>query len=167
MYRRIEDFTRDWDFESRATLAVLRALSDEALEQRVAPDGRSLGHLAWHLAASLAKMARLAGLPGVEGPAEDVPSPGSAREIVEAYGKTACSLAGAVPAAWTDGMLPEEIPMYGYHWPRGKTLSVMVLHQAHHRGQMTVLMRQAGLPVPGCYGPSREEWAARGMEAPS
>jgi uncharacterized damage-inducible protein DinB len=28
---------------------------------------------------------------------------------------------------------------------------------------MTVLMRQAGLPVPGVVGPSKEEWAAMGM----
>jgi uncharacterized damage-inducible protein DinB len=31
---------------------------------------------------------------------------------------------------------------------------------------MTVLMRQAGLAVPGVYGPAREEWAAYGMAAP-
>jgi hypothetical protein len=28
---------------------------------------------------------------------------------------------------------------------------------------MTVLMRQAGLVVPGVYGPAREEWAVYGM----
>jgi hypothetical protein len=28
-----------------------------------------------------------------------------------------------------------------------------------------VLMRQAGLSVPGVYGPAREEWAAMGMPA--
>jgi uncharacterized damage-inducible protein DinB len=28
---------------------------------------------------------------------------------------------------------------------------------------MTVLMRQAGLVVPGVYGPAREEWAAMNM----
>ena len=28
---------------------------------------------------------------------------------------------------------------------------------------MTVLMRQTGLPVPGVYGPSLEEWEAYGM----
>jgi len=39
----------------------------------------------------------------------------------------------------------------------------LITHQAHHRGQMTVLMRQAGLKVPGVYGPAREEWAAMGM----
>jgi hypothetical protein len=31
---------------------------------------------------------------------------------------------------------------------------------------MTVLMRQAGLKVPGVYGPAREEWAGMGMQAP-
>jgi uncharacterized damage-inducible protein DinB len=28
---------------------------------------------------------------------------------------------------------------------------------------MTVLMRQAGIKVPGVYGPAKEEWAAYGM----
>ena len=57
--------------------------------------------------------------------------------------------------------------MYGEKWPRGLSLQVLVVHQAHHRGQMTVLMRQAGLEVPGVYGPSREEWTAYGMQPPT
>jgi uncharacterized damage-inducible protein DinB len=44
-------------------------------------------------------------------------------------------------------------------------LRVLIQHEVHHRGQMTVLMRQAGLEVPGVYGPAREEWAACGMPA--
>ena len=32
---------------------------------------------------------------------------------------------------------------------------------------MTVLMREAGLDVPGIYGPARQEWAAFGMQPPS
>jgi uncharacterized damage-inducible protein DinB len=47
--------------------------------------------------------------------------------------------------------------MYGEHWPRGLTLQALVFHEIHHRGAMTVLMRQAGLTVPGIYGPNREE----------
>jgi uncharacterized damage-inducible protein DinB len=46
------------------------------------------------------------------------------------------------------------------------TLGALVGHQTHHRGQMTVLMRQAGLVVPGIFGPAREEWAKMGMPAP-
>jgi uncharacterized damage-inducible protein DinB len=55
--------------------------------------------------------------------------------------------------------------MYGEQWPRGTMLNALIAHQTHHRGQMTVLMRQAGVPVPGMYGPSKEEWAAMGMPA--
>lgn len=46
------------------------------------------------------------------------------------------------------------------------TFDVLIQHQNHHRGQMTVLMRQAGLPVPGIYGPAKEEWTTFGLEAP-
>jgi hypothetical protein len=48
---------------------------------------------------------------------------------------------------------------------RGQTLLYMIFHQAHHRGQITVLMRQAGLKVVGIYSPAQEEWAEQGMPA--
>ena len=47
------------------------------------------------------------------------------------------------------------------------TLQILLFHQTHHRGQMTVLMRQAGLPVPGMYGPAKEDWAKYGMPTPT
>jgi len=62
-------------------------------------------------------------------------------------------------------MLAEEINMYGEKWTRSATLASIIKHQIHHRAQMTVLMRQAGLKVPGVYGPSREEWSQYGMPA--
>ena len=65
---------------------------------------------------------------------------------------------------WTDDTLTESDNMYGEDWQRGTTLAILINHQAHHRGQLTVLMRQAGLSVPGVYGPSKEEWVAYGME---
>ncbi|MCE1229544.1 MAG: DinB family protein, partial [Firmicutes bacterium] len=69
-------------------------------------------------------------------------------------------------ASWTDATLLQEDDMYGMTWKRGYTLTALVHHQAHHRGQMTVLMRQAGLVVPDIYGPTQEGWTAMGMEAP-
>jgi uncharacterized damage-inducible protein DinB len=56
--------------------------------------------------------------------------------------------------------------MYGEKWTRGVTARVLLNHQTHHRGQMTILMRQAGLKVPGVYGPSKEEWAEYGAPPP-
>ena len=57
--------------------------------------------------------------------------------------------------------------MYGATWPRSFTLFVLIGHEIHHRGQMTVLMRQAGLKVPGIYGPSYEEWVNYKMQPPA
>jgi len=163
MYRRIDDFLADWEQESQATLSVLRNLTNVSLDQRVSPDGRTLARLAWHLAQSL-HMATEAGLPGVKGPGDGDPVPDKAQALVDAYGEAAGSLADAVRAGGNDAALPEEVPMYGDQWAKGRVLSIIIRHEAHHRGQMTVLMRQAGLKVPGVYGPAREEWAAMGME---
>jgi uncharacterized damage-inducible protein DinB len=73
----------------------------------------------------------------------------------------------ALRQQWTDASLQETDEMYGERWPRGLTLRILREHEIHHRGQLTVLMRQAGLSVPGLFGPSREEWQRYGMDAPS
>ena len=93
--------------------------------------------------------------------------PASARAIESAYKEAASSVAEVVEASWTDATLSVEDEMYGMKWTRGVTLGVLISHQTHHRGQMTVLMRQAGLVVPGIYGPAREEWAQMGVPAPA
>lgn len=162
MFRSIDDFELSWAYESDATLKMLRALTDVSLAQRVTPAGRTLGRLAWHITQTLAEMGGHAGLQ-VDGPGPEAPVP-QAEEIASAYEQAARSLVAAVRRQWTDSMLFEKIPMYGEHWTRGATLLALLAHQIHHRGQMTVLMRQAGLPVPGVYGPAREEWAELGME---
>lgn len=162
MIRAIADFLAAWQYESGATLKVFRNLTDASLSQRVTPDGRSLGFLAWHITTSINEMMAAAGV-AHSGPGGKDPEPSSAAEIAAAYEKAAAALAQAVPAAWTDAQLPEKIPMYGEMWPRSQVLGALIAHQCHHRGQMTVLMRQAGLAVPGVYGPAKEEWTAYGM----
>ncbi|MCL6645042.1 MAG: hypothetical protein K6U88_08710 [Dehalococcoidia bacterium] len=92
--------------------------------------------------------------------------PASAREIAEAYGRASAAFTEALRQQWTDATLSETRNMYGQVWTGAEVLSSLVRHQIHHRGQMTVLMRQAGLGVPGVYGPSKDEWAAMGMPAP-
>jgi uncharacterized damage-inducible protein DinB len=165
MFRRVSDFTAAWEHESASTLLILRALDDRSLGQAVAADHRTLGRLAWHLATTLGEMMDRTGLK-VAGPAHDAPVPPSAAAIASAYESAARSVADQVAHGWTDAALEVTDDMYGQKWPRGGTLMALVCHQAHHRGQMTVLMRQAGLPVPGVYGPAREEWTAYGMPPP-
>jgi uncharacterized damage-inducible protein DinB len=163
MFRRIDDVVRTLESETESTLKVLAQLTDAALGQRVMPGGRSLGFLAWHLAASIPEMMHRAGLP-VEG-SEGGPAPATVAEIRAAYEQASRSLLERIRAEWTDATLDEEREMYGQPWKNGFTVFALVAHQAHHRGQMTVLMRQAGLTVPGVYGPAREEWAQWGVPA--
>jgi uncharacterized damage-inducible protein DinB len=163
MFRKLDDFLAVWKHESEATLKVLRALTDASLAQSVAPGGRTLGFLAWHCVVTLPEMMGHSGLP-VSGPAHDAPRP-ALGELIREYEACARAVAEELPRHWTDAMLPETVPMYGQQWPRGTVLFSLVTHQAHHRAQMTVLMRQAGLKVPGVYGPAREEWAAMNLPA--
>jgi uncharacterized damage-inducible protein DinB len=164
MYRTVLDFITDWTQEHESTLKIYKNLTDASLEQKVSADGRSLGRLAWHIVLTLGEMGEKAGLK-VNAPFEDAPEPPSALAIVEAYEIAGTSLLREVQQKWTDLMLMEKILMYGEKWTRSATLNSIIKHQIHHRAQMTVLMRQAGLAVPGIYGPSREEWSHFGMPA--
>jgi uncharacterized damage-inducible protein DinB len=162
MFRTIDDFENVWTDEREGSLKVMRALTDASLGQIVAPGGRTLGRIAWHIVQTLGEMGGQAGLE-VEGANEKTPQPATASAIAEAYAASAGALASAVKASWKDSDLPVLIEMYGEKWPRGKALWGLVAHEVHHRGQMMVLMRQAGIKVPGVYGPAKEEWTTYGM----
>jgi len=164
MFRRVADFRKAWEHEEGSTLRILGALTDASLCQAVTKDDRTLGRLAWHVATTPGEMMERTGL-RVAGPSHDAPPPATASAIVSAYEAASKAIADGV-SAWTDATLEVEDDMYGERWPRGLTLQALVTHQAHHRGQMTVLMRQAGLKVPGVYGPAREEWTTYGMPPP-
>ncbi|MFA6470401.1 MAG: DinB family protein [Candidatus Latescibacterota bacterium] len=162
MYRTIDDFIEDWKGENAATIKILEALTDASLSRKVTPEGRSLGYLAWHITLSIVEMGNRAGL-NIKGPAEDSSEPAHAADIVKVYRDAANQLGESVRKLWTDSSLDEELDMYGQVWKKRLILTVLLRHEAHHRGQMTVLMRQAGLKIPGIYGPSKEEWSAYGM----
>jgi uncharacterized damage-inducible protein DinB len=164
MFRRIDDFAGEWALERKQTLKLFRNLTDATLDQAVVPGGRTLGFLAWHITGTFREMLGHAGLKP-DGPMIGDPVPARAAEIADAYERASASVLDQVTSQWTDAMLEDMLDMYGRQWPRGVVLEALIRHEAHHRGQMTVLMRQAGLPVAGPYGPSREEWAAMGMEA--
>jgi uncharacterized damage-inducible protein DinB len=165
IYRTLGEFLKDWDFESETTMKMLNNLTDESLKQKVTPEGRSLGFLGWHITESIGEMLGRTGLKVFSPDMEQYDS-ASSSHLRECYQNASESLVEKIKANWSDETLLKEDDMYGEIWKRGFTLACLISHQTHHRGQMTVLMRQAGLKVAGSYGPSKEEWAAFGMEAP-
>ena len=156
MFTTVEDFLKTWSHESAQTARVMAALTDGSLEQRVAEGYRSLGELAWHVVVSQLEIAGKTDLE-YDAPSNRDPAPQRAAEIHSAYVDAAKALGGAVERQWNDETLEVTDELYGRVWPRGLTLAVVLYHEIHHRGQMTVLMRQAGLRVPGVYGPSADE----------
>ncbi|MBO0603015.1 DinB family protein [Sporosarcina sp. E16_3] len=165
MFKTIEEFLINWGHESESTQKILDALTDKSLEQEVSPEDRTLGRIAWHVVTTLGEMMSRTGL-DFEADPHDAAVPTTAAEIAGAYSSTNKAMVAAIKEQWTDGSLADLKEMYGEQWAIGTVLAILTAHQTHHRGQMTVLMRQAGLRVPGVYGPSREEWAVFGGEAP-
>jgi len=165
MFATIQSFEKNWQISSDATTRLMAALTDSALGQQVAEGHRTLAQIAWHTIVSIPEMAERTGLK-LAGPKEGGPRPETAKEMAEAYREVAESLLAEVKRNWTDATLLEEDDMYGERWVRGVTLLVLLVHEVHHRGQMTVLMRQAGLTIPGMVGPAKEEWEKHGMKAP-
>lgn len=166
MFRTISDFLQSYDFLTEATGRVFDQLTDDNLDQAVGPGHRTLGDIAWHIVATIPEMMGRTGLP-LSAVDPDAMPPDSAQEIRDGYAEASAELRKAVESQWTDDSLLETDDMYGEEWPRGVSLSAVILHEVHHRGQMTVLLRQAGTTVPGVYGPSREEWGQYGGEPPA
>ena len=165
MYRTIDDFLRNWEHEFKATERVFGALTDKSLAQAIAAGHRTLGRIAWHIVTTVPEMMNRTGLK-IAGPGTDVPMPSGIATIKNGYSQVGASLVEQIKANWKDASLLIEDEMYGEKWSRGITLSALLMHQAHHRGEMFVLMRQAGIQPPGIYGPVMEEWAQYGMPAP-
>ncbi|MCP5108177.1 MAG: hypothetical protein GY950_32620 [bacterium] len=165
MFVSIEQFKKEWAAESVNTRKIFAALTDESLNKAIADEHRTIGRMAWHIAQTIPEMSARTGLKP-EGPAENTPVPKSADEIKSAYDTAAKSVLQQVTNEWKDETLEIEDDMYGQKWKRGDTLYILIKHEVHHRAQMTVLMRQAGLKVPGIYGPAKEEWNQYGAPPP-
>jgi uncharacterized damage-inducible protein DinB len=163
MYKTIQDFVNEWNNEAKATQRVLDTLTDDSLTQKIAPDFRSLGQLGWHIATTVHEMLSRTGLK-FDAPEGEEHAPASAKTIADTYRASAAGLISAIQSQWTDAKLTETSDMYGEQWLNATTLRILISHEIHHRGEMIVLMRQAGLRVPDIYGPTREDWLERGMQ---
>ncbi|WP_442592188.1 DinB family protein [Pedobacter sp. AW31-3R] len=164
MYRSIDDFLKDWKVEEELTLKIFKVITDDVKDKQIHEYVRTLDRLAWHLTQTITEMGKAAGiLP--EDLTENSAIPATMAEICEVYTSNSDLLCNALQLKWMDSALADLVPMYGEEWMKGKILHVILTHQTHHRGQMTVIMRLLGLPVPGLYGPSREEWIEMGLPA--
>ncbi len=165
MFVHTSDFIHVWKQEMENTDKILEVLTDESLNLPDSEAVRTVAQLGWHIITTIPEMFEKMGV-DIGGPTEKDPVPKTAAEFKHAYLKHANQV-GAEICKWQDPDLQKEDDMYGQTWPRGLTLWIFLKHEIHHRGQLTVLMRMAGIKeLPGIYGPSKEEWAKYGMPDP-
>ncbi len=162
MIRKLEDFYTTWGYESESTLKMFEAIPAEHFKNTGSENIRSIARLSWHITESISEMLNHAGL-AVEGIADASNGINDIEKVIAEYKKSSKSLIDMLKANWSDDILDEKVNMYGDMWEKGTVLSVLIRHQSHHRGQLSILLRQEGLVIPGMYGPTKEEWIAMGM----
>jgi uncharacterized damage-inducible protein DinB len=158
----LERFITTWNREADSTMKLLRALPATQYDFRPDAGGRSLGELAWHLAEGDAFMSY-----GIDsgGFSMDMRPPNLERP------RSVDALAAGFDRVHQDAVArisklkPEDLDrtlnFFGRDTPIREILwGMILLHSAHHRGQLSLMCRLAGGQAPGLYGPNREEMAA-------
>jgi uncharacterized damage-inducible protein DinB len=165
MYVTVSDFIKEWNREAVLTQNVLDGLTDASLKQQVYPGGRTLGRIAWHLTTCIPEYLAEFGLKidPVEN-ADQVPA--SAKKIAETFKNVSANAAKAILQQWNNETLKEVQTAFGREETNAQILMGLIKHTIHHRGQLTVLIRQAGLKPFGVYGPPKEDWIRLGVENP-
>ncbi|MBD8028535.1 DinB family protein [Ureibacillus sp. Re31] len=158
MYRHINDFIQEWQHNSAGTLAIFESITEEKKHISIVEGHSSLEWLSWHLTTAPAYFMGQIGLAlDVELNPKDTPN--TLSEIIKIYRSASESIINVVKEQLSDERLLNEVNSHGQLTPIGSILRMMVDHQTHHRAQMQVLLRQAGLPVPGVMGPTKEQLA--------
>ena len=158
----IRALLQELEQEAAVTRRVIERVPADRLTWKPHDKSMSLGQLALHVATVPGAIAELAGQSPFQLPGFNQPSPASAAEILPAFEESIAKarriLAGMDDAAlaktWTAFRGDREVMAI----PVGALLrSIMLNHWYHHRGQLSVYLRQVGAQVPSIYGPSADE----------
>ena len=159
----IDGMLQELEQEAQTTRRVLERVPDDQLSWRPHEKARTLGQLALHVAMVPGSVAELAAsATEVQVPTFTDPSPQSAAELISTLdasitkAKNALSKMddGAIMETWRLKRGDKEV----FALPRVAFLrSVMLNHWYHHRGQVSVYLRELDIPIPSIYGPSADE----------
>jgi uncharacterized damage-inducible protein DinB len=159
----IEGLLQELEREAQTTRRVLERVPDDKLNWRPHPKARTLGELAQHIATSPAGVAELSARSPAQAPRfASEPSPANASELMSTLDRslerTKAILGGMDDAAATQTWRLMNGDREILALPRIAFLrSIMLNHWYHHRGQLTVYLRELDVPIPSIYGPSADE----------
>ena len=161
--RIVDPILMELDREAQTRRRVLERVPTDRLDWKPHQKSMSLGQLALHVAQIPGNIAAFVATPEFEMPSEFKQAPAnSTAEVLSALDQ---SLAKAkdVLNGFDDATISSMWTLKG----GGKTVmsmprlavvrTIMLNHWYHHRGQLSVYLRELDVPVPSIYGPSADE----------
>jgi uncharacterized damage-inducible protein DinB len=159
----IADLFRDqWEKEHRNTLSVLEAIPADSMDYVPWPGARDMQGLALHIIGvdEHTICGVLAGELVAQSRGERPKPPAD----LVAFCKSQHEALRPLAAQLDETVLEREVP---FKYPDGRVLFVhpgreylfahLLHHVIHHRGQLLTYLRLVGAPIPGIYGPTREQ----------
>jgi uncharacterized damage-inducible protein DinB len=159
----MNEFLQELEHESASTRRVLERVPPEQFDWKPHPKSMTLGQLALHVATIPGAIADVSTRPTFDVKTSiPRPTPGSGAELLGALDQSIATAKKILGAMGDAGLT--------VHWrmvdgdrelmamPRMLLLrNVLFNHWYHHRGQLTVYLRQVGALVPATYGASADE----------
>jgi uncharacterized damage-inducible protein DinB len=159
----IGSILQEFDHEAATTRNLLERVPDDKLDWTPHPKSRTLGQLALHIAAvpgAIASLATSASPASMPQPQE--PRPASTADVLAAHDESSATVHRALDGI-SDATLMETLRVMAFGreimaLPRVAMIrTVMLNHWYHHRGQLTVYLRELDVPLPSIYGPTADE----------
>jgi uncharacterized damage-inducible protein DinB len=154
-------FLKIWEQEFRTTMRVLRSFPVTAMEAKPHERSRSVRDLAWQCAIDEDVIRKILDDENdLTKPMPAAPVPETMEEIIAAYERNhrvAYEQVSRVTEESFNRTVSCFLPGGEWKMPQPEALWGNVMDQVHHRGQLTVYLRQAGAKVPSIYGPSGDE----------
>ena len=156
-----EVFLRIWEREAETTLRVFQAFPADRLEAKPHERSRSVRDLAWQCCIDERVIVRiLDGQNDLRNVPPSAPPPGTMQEIVAAYHEAHRDAVDKMTRISDDefGKMVKVVLRGGeWEFPQPEAFWSNLMDEIHHRGQLTIYLRQAGGRVPSIYGPSADE----------
>jgi uncharacterized damage-inducible protein DinB len=158
----VDAMLMELDQEAQTTKRVLDRIPEDKLSWKPHPKAFSLGQLALHIASVPASVTAAAVPDTVEAPSFSQPEPKSRQEVLDTFSKSLERAKAALKkmddarlnSTWSltkNGKVLMSVPRIAF------LRSILMNHNYHHRGQLSVYLRILDVPVPSIYGPSADE----------
>ena len=160
MSTELERFIEIWEREAAKTEKLLAALPRDGYDFRPDPEGRSLGELAWHLveAEGYGAMGIERGEFARDARPEGMTRPRTVEELAPGFARVHADALARVRNLKPEDLDRPIVFFNGQAMPvRDILMDFILLHNVHHRAQLSQMCRGAGGQPTSLYGPTREQ----------